>query len=107
MVKEAILITKAIISHTKEENKLSPELRWSQVDPTIKLNAYQQLEIATEHLLPLKTCAEFWGAHVLISNFWLKRKKSQSNNKQNDEDDEEEVKRRQLDAYSIPFLTNQ
>ncbi|CAO0792033.1 unnamed protein product [Mucor circinelloides] len=75
MVKEAILITKAVLSHIKEVNNIDPELRWSRLDPTIKLDAYRKLEAATEHLLPLKVCSEFWGAHVLISNFWLKRKK--------------------------------
>ncbi|KAI8643337.1 hypothetical protein BD408DRAFT_321140, partial [Parasitella parasitica] len=75
MVKEAILVTKAILSHIKEINNIDPDLRWSRLDPTIKLDAYRKLEAATEHLLPLKVCSEFWGAHVLISNFWLKRKK--------------------------------
>lgn len=75
MVKEAILITKAVVSHIKEINDIDPDLRWSRLDPTIKLDAYRKLESATEHLLPLKVCSEFWGAHVLISNFWVKRKK--------------------------------
>ncbi|CAO3656622.1 unnamed protein product [Mucor fragilis] len=78
MVKEAILITKAVLSHIKEVNGIDPDLRWSRLDPTIKLDAYRKLEAATEHLLPLKVCSEFWGAHVLISNFWLKRKKKSS-----------------------------
>ncbi|GAN05241.1 hypothetical protein MAM1_0085d04710 [Mucor ambiguus] len=78
MVKEAILITKAVLSHIKEVNNIDPDLRWSRLDPTIKLDAYRKLEAATEHLLPLKVCSEFWGAHVLISNFWLKRKKKNS-----------------------------
>ncbi|CAO3645452.1 unnamed protein product [Mucor hiemalis] len=76
MVKEAILVTKAVVSNIKELHKIDPDLRWSHIDPTIKLEAYKKLEDATEHLLPLKLCSEFWGAHVLISNFWLKRKKS-------------------------------
>lgn len=80
MVKEAILITKAVLSHIKEANNIDPDLRWSRLDPTIKLDAYRKLEAATEHLLPLKVCSEFWGAHVLISNFWLKRKKKTSSN---------------------------
>ncbi|KAL9547548.1 hypothetical protein MBANPS3_006123 [Mucor bainieri] len=80
MVKEAILITKAVLSHIKEANSIDPDLRWSRLDPTIKLDAYRRLEAATEHLLPLKVCSEFWGAHVLISNFWLKRKKKSSGN---------------------------
>lgn len=76
MVKEAILVTKAVVSNIKEQYNIDPDLRWSHIDPTIKLEAYKKLEEATEHLLPLKVCSEFWGAHVLISNFWLKRKKS-------------------------------
>ncbi|CEP07542.1 hypothetical protein [Parasitella parasitica] len=80
MVKEAILVTKAVLSHIKEINNIDPDLRWSRLDPTIKLDAYRKLEAATEHLLPLKVCSEFWGAHVLISNFWLKRKKKSNNN---------------------------
>lgn len=79
MVKEAILVTKAVISNLKELHKIDSNLRWSYVDPTIKLEAYKKLEDATEHLLPLKVCSEFWGAHVLISNFWLKRKKTSKN----------------------------
>ncbi|KAI8971957.1 hypothetical protein BDF20DRAFT_907468 [Mycotypha africana] len=85
MVKEAVLITKAVLSRLKEVNNIDPNLRWSRVDPTIKLEAYRKLEAATEHLLPLKICSEFWGAHVLISNFWLGRRKrsSEENNSTN------------------------
>lgn len=115
MVKEAILITKAVISSVKEEHNIDPDLRWSQVDPTIKLNAYRKLEDATEHLLPLKICSEFWGAHVLISNFWLKRKKTKSTSNKTEiikpEDDSDNnstnSKKKKSDAYSITFLTNQ
>lgn len=115
MVKEAILITKAVISSVKEEHNIDPDLRWSQVDPTIKINAYRKLEDATEHLLPLKICSEFWGAHVLISNFWLKRKKIKSstankNDKQDEDSDNNSVnsnKKKKSDVYSITFLTNQ
>ncbi|KAG1398899.1 hypothetical protein G6F58_011233 [Rhizopus delemar] len=75
MVKEAIMITKAVVSHVKETHRIDPELRWSYIDPTVKLETYKILESATEHLLPLKVCLEYWGAHVLISNFWVKRRK--------------------------------
>jgi hypothetical protein len=91
MVKEAILVTKAVLSHIKENNNIDPDLRWSRLDPTIKLEAYRELESAIEHLLPLKVCSEFWGAHVLISNFWLKRKKK-SNTTQNNSNNKERKK---------------
>ncbi|KAI9472051.1 MAG: hypothetical protein EXX96DRAFT_582728 [Benjaminiella poitrasii] len=78
MVKEAVLVTKSVISQVKEYYHLDQDLRWSQVDPTVRLDAYRRLELATQHLLPLKVCSEFWGAHVLLSNFWLKRKKSRA-----------------------------
>lgn len=137
MVKESILITKAVLSHIKEINHIDPDLRWSRLDPTIKLEAYRKLEAATEHLLPLKVCSEFWGAHVLISNFWLKRKKKKTaNNSKSTKDSplpspslptipatdatdatdattttttnrQQTSKRQKPNAFSIPFLTNQ
>ncbi|KAI9266065.1 hypothetical protein BY458DRAFT_556452 [Sporodiniella umbellata] len=98
MVKEAILLTKAVVSHVKETHQIDPETRWSYIDPTVKLETYRILESATEHLLPLKICLEYWGAHVLISNFWVKRKKYEKETK---------VLKKRLDPFSIPFLTNQ
>ncbi|KAG1140600.1 hypothetical protein G6F38_008994 [Rhizopus arrhizus] len=38
MVKEAIMITKAVVSHMKEAYRIDPELRWSYIDPTYVLN---------------------------------------------------------------------
>ncbi|KAI7898234.1 uncharacterized protein BX663DRAFT_556040 [Cokeromyces recurvatus] len=127
MVKEAVLITKSVISQIKEAYYIDSNLRWSQVDPTIRLEAYQKLEVATEHLLPLKVCSEFWGAHVLLSNFWLKRKKPRNNNSSQSDDIHNNSKRRKKSfvntstqqntlqnmdqekkspAFSISFLTD-
>ncbi|CAO3696238.1 unnamed protein product [Rhizopus stolonifer] len=97
MVKEAILLTKAVVSHVKDTHRIDPEIRWSYIDPTVKLETYRILESATEHLLPLKICLEYWGAHVLISNFWVKRKKYEK---------EPKLPKRRIDPFSIPFLTN-
>ncbi|CEG82623.1 hypothetical protein RMATCC62417_16670 [Rhizopus microsporus] len=104
MVKEAIMITKAVVSHVKEAHRIDPELRWSYIDPTVKLETYKILESATEHLLPLKVCLEYWGAHVLISNFWVKRKKY---NKKPMKDTPSPTKKPDISPFSIPFLTNQ
>lgn len=131
MVKEAILVTKAVVSNIKEQYNIDPDLRWSHIDPTIKLEAYKKLEEATEHLLPLKVCSEFWGAHVLISNFWLKRRKSTKKpylNKKNESKSKDNLPQefdelgennsilenpsdtnnpqKKLKAFSIPFLTH-
>ena len=121
MVREAILITKAVISNLKEQHHIDPDLRWSYVDPTIKLEAYKKLEDATEQILPLKACSEFWGAHVLISNFWLKRKKTTKKKQSFKNEDDESPSRensppdrsqkmnplpKKQKAFSIPFLTH-
>lgn len=105
MVKEAIMITKAVVSHVKEAHRIDPELRWSYIDPTVKLETYKILESATEHLLPLKVCLEYWGAHVLISNFWVKRKKY--NKKPMKDTPSPTTKKPDISPFSIPFLTNQ
>lgn len=104
MVKEAIMITKAVVSHVKETHRIDPELRWSYIDPTVKLETYKILESATEHLLPLKVCLEYWGAHVLISNFWVKRRKY---SKKPTRKSPSPTKKAGISPFSIPFLTNQ
>ncbi|KAI8062773.1 uncharacterized protein B0P05DRAFT_241445 [Gilbertella persicaria] len=109
MVKEAVLVTKAVISHLKELYHINSTLKWSRVDPTVKLEAYRQLEEATQHLLPLKLCSEFWGAHVLLSNFWLKRKKLEKVKEESTDSrtPEESSQNNDRNPFSISFLTNQ
>ncbi|CAO3667587.1 unnamed protein product [Rhizopus stolonifer] len=104
MVKEAIMMTKAVVSYVKDTHGIDPEIRWSYIDPTVKLETYRILESATEHLLPLKICLEYWGAHVLISNFWVKRRKY---GKKAVGKSQSPPRRPGMSPFSIPFLTNQ
>ncbi|KAI9248189.1 hypothetical protein BY458DRAFT_445892 [Sporodiniella umbellata] len=104
MVKEAIMVTKAVVSYVKDAHRIDPDIRWSYIDPTVKLETYRVLESATHHLLPLKVCLEYWGAHVLISNFWVKRRKY---NKKSFEKSQSPTRRPEMSPFSIPFLTNQ
>ncbi|CEJ01269.1 hypothetical protein G6F70_008494 [Rhizopus microsporus] len=70
-------IVKAAVDSTKRTFNLGDDLSWGSIPGDAQIAAIEKLEDMAAPFIPLRACAGYWGANILLSYYWTTRRRTE------------------------------
>lgn len=70
-------IVKAAVDSTKRAFNLDDDLSWGSIPGDAQISAIEKLEDMAAPFIPLRACAGYWGANILLSYYWTTKRRTE------------------------------